>query len=452
MQSRPPGISWWLEPLLAVLVVAGVARALIVLYYSGYLPQPFFYEPSDTWMDWFNTAYWARDPGAYDSWLTIYPPLSFVFLRLVGFSSCYAGAEGLTSRDCDWMGIVVLHAIYVLNIVLTYRAFNIIDRRTALVRSVAITAGMPMLFALERGNLILLCYTLVLLAYGPLVRSARLRWICAGLAANFKPYLIAPMFAVLLQRRWRWFEGAMLATIAIYLITFGLQGDGTPAQIIRNIKTFGENAQGGQALDIWYASTYTRMIDLLKADNFPLFMIANSRVTETAAIVLPLFMLLGQLSVVVAAIAAWIRPEAVPRTRLAFLAIAMTMISSEAGGYTMVLMILFVFMEPWRGLGAKIAIVLSYILCIPGDIVIGGVPPVVADSFLGGRPVIMYFGIGLGPFVWPGMLLIMTMAISASIIRSVWVDLRDDGWQGRWRFRGDVALVPWARRPVKPGP
>lgn len=442
----------WLEPLFAILVLAGLARTAVILYYSGYLPQPFFYEPSDTWMDWFNTAYWARDRGAYDSWLTIYPPLSFVFLRLVGFSSCYAGAEGLASRSCDWMGVIVLHAIYLLNIVLTARTFWRIDRRTALPRTVAISAGMPMLFALERGNLILLCFTCLLLAYGPLVRSARVRWICAGLAGNFKLYLVAPIFAQLLQRRWRWFEGAAFATVAIYLITYGLQGDGTPSQILRNLQTFGENAQGTQVLDIWYASTYNKLIDLIKLDSFPLYMIADSRVTDIAAIVLPLFKLSGQVSVVLASVAAWMRPEVVPRTRLVFLAIALAVISTEAGGYTMVLMILFVFMEPWKGLGTKIAITLSYILCIPGDIVIGGVPPVIADSFLGGRTVIMYFGIGLGPFVWPGMLLIMTIAMSGSTVRAVWEDLRDDGWQGRWRFRRDAALLPWVRRPRQPFP
>lgn len=448
--KRAPGISWWLEPLLACCVIAGLARMMIMLYYNGYLPQPFFYEPSDTWMDWFNTSYWARDPGAYDSWLTIYPPLSFVFLRMVGFASCYVGAEGLTSRSCDWLGAVVLHSIYVLNIGLTAWAFMRIDRKTALARSVAITAGMPMLFALERGNLILLCYTCLLLAYGPLVRSAQLRWICAGLAGNFKLYLIAPIFAQLLGRRWRWFEGAMFATVAIYLVTYGLQGSGTPTEIIRNLQAFGENAQATQALDIWYASTYNKLISLIELDNFPLFMIADSQVTDIASVVLPLFRLAGQLSVVVAAIAAWMRPEVVARHRLVFLSIAMAVISTEAGGYTMVLMILFVFMEPWRGLGAKIAIVLSYILCIPGDIVIGGVPPIVADSFLGGRTVVMGLGIGVGPFVWPGMLLIMTMAISSSIVRAVWIDLRDDGWQGRWRFRRDAPLVPWVRRPERP--
>lgn len=450
MSMNRSGISSWLEPLLAFLVCAGLIRIAIIFYYSGYLAQPFFYEPSDTWMDWFNTAYWARDPGAYDSWLTIYPPLSFVFLRVVGISSCYGGAEGIDSRSCDWIGVVMLHAIYLTNILLTARAFWRIDRGTAVPRTIAIGLGMPMLFALERGNLILLCYTCVLLAYGPLVRSAKVRWLCAGLAGNFKLYLVAPIFAQLLRRRWRWFEGAAFATVAIYLITFGLQGDGTPSQILRNLQTFTENAQGSRVLDIWYASTYNRLIDLIRIDSFPIYMIADSSVTEIAIIGLSLFKLTGQVSIIVAAAAAWMRPEVVPRTRLVFFAIALAVISTEAGGYTMVLMILFVFMERWKNVGPKIALVISYILCIPGDVIVGGVPPVVADSFLAGRPVTMYFGVGLGPFVWPGMLLIMCIAMSATTIRAVWEDLRDDGWQGRWRYRRDAAILPWARHPKSP--
>lgn len=440
----------WVEYFLAFLVLAGLVRVMVMLYLNGYLPQPFFYEPSDTFMDWFNTAYWARNPGAYDSWQTIYPPLSFVFLRLVGFDECYAGAEGLTSRSCDWLGIVVLHGIYVLNIVLTAIAFAKIDRRTALPRAFALTAGMPMIFALERGNLILLCFTLVLLAYGPLVRSTRLRWLCAGLAGNFKLYLIAPIFAVLIGRRWLWFEGAILTTVIIYLVSYGLQGGGTPMEIARNIEAFSRNAQATGVLDIWYASTYNKMIALVALDSFPLFMLVDSPVTDWAAIILPLFKLSGQVAVAGAAVAAWLRPEAVPRHRLVFLAMAMVLITAEAGGYTMIMLILFVFMERWRGLGAPVAIVLSYILCIPGDIPVGGVPPFVADSYFAGRAVFMNLGIGLGPFVWPGIILLISISISCSIIRSVWVDLRDDGWQWRWRFRGDASLIPWAKRPAHP--
>ena len=47
-----------------------------------------------------------------------------------------------------------------------------------------------MMWGLDRGNVILITYIFVLLAYGPLVRSAQWRWLYAGLAVNMKVYLI----------------------------------------------------------------------------------------------------------------------------------------------------------------------------------------------------------------------------------------------------------------------
>ena len=236
--SAPRTTGYWVEALLAFAVALCLAYNIYHLIDAGYLPSPYFYEAQDTFMDWFNTAYWAHQPGAYDSWATIYPPLSFVVLKVLTNGACYAAAEGYTSRDCDWYGAVTLHIIYLVNVVLTARTFHKIDRRTAWPRTFAMCVGLPMTFGLERGNLILLCYTCVLLAYGPLVRSARLRWLFAGLAVNFKIYLIGPVFAQILKRRWRWFEGAFIATILVYLASYAIVGAGSPVEIYENIVRF----------------------------------------------------------------------------------------------------------------------------------------------------------------------------------------------------------------------
>src|SRR5690606_12523891 len=123
---------WSIEMLFAAAVLLLLVYAAWFFDQKGYLPQPFFYEPSDTFLDWFNTAYWSRDPGAYDSWRTIYPPLTFVVIRLLGIDRCYVSNEGLPSRDCDWVGIVAILAIFVVNVVLCWLTFRKIDRRTAL--------------------------------------------------------------------------------------------------------------------------------------------------------------------------------------------------------------------------------------------------------------------------------------------------------------------------------
>lgn len=418
----------WLEYLFGFAVLALIGRAMWWLYQYGHLPQPFFYEPSDTFMDWFNTAYWAHEGSAYDVWRTIYPPLSFVVVRAMGIPQCYVGTEGLVSRDCDWVGLFALHAVFVINIVLVAMTYLKLDRRTALPRAIALSAGMPMLFALERGNVLLLCFTAMLLGFGPLLRSARLRWIFAGMAVNFKVYLIAAVAAQLLKRRWLWFEGAVISTVMIYLLSFGLYGSGTPIEIVTNITDYSSGFIAAQVLDIWYSVTYQPLMSLLNGVSFPVTPTIGSDTAELGLVLLPIIVWVGQLAVVLAAVATWLRPGVVPTYRLAFFGTALALISSEAGGYTQIMVFLFVFMEHWRGVGRPFAIICAYILCLPGDIVIGAIPPLVRESYLAGHTVEVHFGVGLGMFVRPALLIAIAVSISLVTIRDVWRDIREHGW------------------------
>lgn len=449
MSATPPtrrrGL--WLEYLLALGVLLLLGRAIYWELNYGHLPQPFFFEPIDTFMDWFNTAYWAHDIGPYDSWGTLYPPLSFVVLRLLGDPACYADSPGMESRDCDWFGIVAILAIYLMNFVLITRTFIRIDRATALPRSIALAAGMPMLFALERGNILLLCFTCMLLAFGPLVRSARLRWLFAGLAVNFKVYLIGAVLAPIIRRRWLWAEGALLATVAVYIVTYLIMGVGTPFEIYENITVYSEGFVASQVTDIWYSITYLPLISLLEGMNFPITGTVGSQLVEVGLVLLPALMRAGQAAVVLAVLASWLRPEVVPPFRLAFFGTVLALIGSEAGGYTQILAILFVFMERWRGVARPIATLLCYLLCLPGDIGLSSLPPLLRDSYLAGRPVEVHIDIAIGMFLRPGLLIFIAMALSAATIRDVWADIRTQGWQSRWRYRRDAALLPGIEPP-----
>ena len=75
--------------LLTIVIVAAFARVVLFAVHRGYLPQPFFYAPSDTFADWFNPSHWARVSGTYGTYASLYPPLSFVLLRILGLDRCY---------------------------------------------------------------------------------------------------------------------------------------------------------------------------------------------------------------------------------------------------------------------------------------------------------------------------------------------------------------------------
>lgn len=447
-------VNRWLEPLLALAVAAALVRCMLFLWTYGYLPHPFFYVASDSWMDWFNTAYWAHQGGAYDAWRTVYAPLSFVALRLLGDPACYAGAEGLTSRDCDWQGIFWLHFFFLLNAFLIARTYLRIDRSTALPRSFALAAGLPMLYGLERGNLIILCFTCVLLAYGPLLRSARLRWLAAGLAANFKIYAVALIFAHLLRRRWRWFEGAAIATLCVYVVTYAWLGTGSPLQIRENILSFGSEFEAIDFLDQWYATTYRALMSLFEGANLPISSLISSSTIDFWATALTLAQRFTQGLAVLAAAAAWLRPEVVPMHRLLGLAIGLTLVSIESFGYPQALLTLFVFMERWRGFGVKWAIVTCYVLAIPMDIVVHALPATHFESIYSGGAVTVENVLTVGPFLRPALLMSILVALSCATLRTVWLDVAAQGWKQRWRYRGDAPLLVGegeARPPVRAG-
>ena len=119
------------ELLLALAVVASVVSTAMAFRATGYLPQPFVFDTNDTFMDWFNTAFWANRPGAYDVWRSIYPPLSFVFLDLFSLPGCYLQSP-FHARDCDWLGKGVILAFYLLDVALVWLSFVCLQSRANL--------------------------------------------------------------------------------------------------------------------------------------------------------------------------------------------------------------------------------------------------------------------------------------------------------------------------------
>ena len=433
----------WIEPLLALGVLASLIYPTWHLFTYAYLPQPYFHSPDDLWADWFNTAYFAYDRGTYDAWRTIYPPLSFLFLDLFTLDHCYVihdasdPSAGLHARTCDWWGKTSLHGFYLLAVSLGAYSFYKHDRRTALWRSIGLGLGFPLLDGLERGNLVILALIFLILAFGPILKSARMRAMAIGLAINFKVYLIAALAPVLLRRRWRFAEYGALATIAVYVVSFAIFGKGTIFEIYHNIQQFNEwQSEANDLLGLWYSTTFVPHLGLL---NSPLFYAPDfigSRLSDFLLIFIPAVIHSTQALIVLAAIAIWLRPHVVPYYRVVNLGLMLALITSETGGYTQVYFIFFVFLEKFEGLGRKWAIIVCYLLAPSSDIPVEPVlMPVVRDTFLWGTTVLVNYHIMLGPFFRPLLILTIPAALSLVTIRAVWLDIQQNGWDFRWRFK-----------------
>ncbi|WP_380871828.1 hypothetical protein ACFB49_27820 [Sphingomonas sp. DBB INV C78] len=412
------------EMLLAALVVASFGWLLWAFFTRGYLPQPFLVDTNDTFMDWFNTAYWSNNEGAYDVWRTVYPPLSFTFLKLFSLPGCYINSP-FQGRDCDWFGQLAILASYAISVVLAWVAFRRADPRTAAVRGITFALGLPMLFALERGNLILPCMAFFVIAHGDIVRSPRWRAFAAAMTINFKPYLLLPVLALGLKRDWRALELAGIATLAIYLVTYALVGAGSPIEIVDNMRNWVVTFVGGNVWEqIYYSTTYASLLPIWSTP-IPILAYLPSRTVEAIMWGVPILIRTSQALALLCLLGAWLQPRALPIGRVSALLLAVSLASQSPGGYTQAFLIFLVFLEPWRRPGPIIAIIAAYLLSISADWIISPFPDMVSRSWLSGQPVIGHFGMAIGQFVRPGLILLILWALALDSLWLIWRAHRD---------------------------
>lgn len=408
-----------IELALMACVVASVGWTVWFFVTRGYLPQPFVFDTNDTYMDWFNTAYWANRPGIYDVWRSIYPPLSFVFLKLVSLQGCYLGSP-FHARDCDWLGRATILSLYLLDVTLAAVAFRRADPKTAWPRGIAFALGLPLLFTLERGNLILACLACFIVAHGTIVRSPLGRAIAAAATINFKPYLLVPMAAHALRREWRPLEWAGLATVALYLATLGIVGEGTPIELATNTAHWVDfiSVSGQIWNDVNYATSYAPLL-LIRGTQMPLLDFVPSRLIEGIEYYVPIAIRSTQLVAVACLAIAWVQPRALSHARSAAILLGAYLVTQSPGGYTQTFLLFLVFLEPWRGFGPRIAIVCAYLLCLVGDWPLATILDLNTISWLSNRPVSPSFGLTIGHFARPALVILIVWALALDALAQV---------------------------------
>jgi hypothetical protein len=196
-----------LEVFLTLLLLIAVGYHAIFLLNHGYLGQPFFYDKSDTFMDFFHTEYWAFDQGRYSEWQSIYTPFSFVLAQLVACNVMGGLDSAFTFRQED-MGcflFFVLAAIFA-SAYLVYRQYK------SLYAVALVVFSAPLLFAMERGNLLI--FLLPFLLIFSISKNNVLLGVILGLAISLKIYLLALLFVFLLMRNYV----VLLLSVAVFFV------------------------------------------------------------------------------------------------------------------------------------------------------------------------------------------------------------------------------------------
>ena len=406
------------EVILLTLILVAVGGLVQHLLVAGYLRQPFIWDTNDTFMDWFNTAYWANRPGAYSVWRTVYPPLSFVFLQVFSSPRCYATAS-FVARDCDTVGLSAIFVFYVLGMALAFRAFMLQDRRTAIIRGLALTFSFPALFVLERGNLIIPCFIFFVLAHGDVVKNRWVRAVSAGFTINFKPYLLVPVLALGVKRRWSDLEKAGIATAGVYLLTWAILGSGSLAELLENTKNWVRFTQGSPLGEVYQTTSFNSFYGVLKR-GFPILHYTDSRTLDFWMQSTWICMIATQLLAIAALIGTWLQPNAATRNRIAVILLALLLTQKSPGGYTELFILFLVFLEPWKRPGPVIATITCYLIAMPYEHLFALLPETHTKSWIMGREVSAQFGIGYGQFLRPAGLLLILFSLSADTLFLVW--------------------------------
>jgi hypothetical protein len=398
-----------IEFLLMLAVFAGLFNLIRVYIYYGYLPLPFVYDVTDTFMDWFNPAYYAHNGHAYSAYTSIYAPLSFVILKIFGDPACY-GFHPKDARACDVVGIASILVCYALCMIFSAIAFYKKDRSTALFRTVGFSLGLPLLYALERGNLIMISFIFFIIFFG-IAQSKSGISSAAAMMINMKSYLLFPVLALAIKRDWRTLELCGFATVGLYVVTLAIYGSGTPFELMNNLQVW-FNAMSSVVWDqISYSTTYKPFLQF-DIHQYPVRDFIKDKIVNIVTIMIHAEVFASRLVAILCLIFSWFYPRAISLHRIAFFFLMQSFISDNPGGYGQSFIVFLVFLEKWSNVRVGIAIVLTYIISIPTDYVFAIALHVPRVSWLSARDVDTIYGISTGALVRPALIIVILWALA----------------------------------------
>jgi hypothetical protein len=192
-------------------------------------------------MDLFSPLYWSDTDGAYTVWKSFYPPLVYIFLKLVKWiflgNASYADAMALRAAAFSVALFFLSSYLIIPILVLRSKLWNGFAGAEKAMLYFIIILSTPMLFELERGNIIL--YTLILIPF-VLCSTGLLRVFCIAVLINLKPYLALLLFYYLVRRNWKEFWLCTLLSGLLFVIA-GILFDQHFVQFFSNLFSFSQN-------------------------------------------------------------------------------------------------------------------------------------------------------------------------------------------------------------------
>jgi len=245
----------------------------LFFYENHFLPAPFFFDKYDTLMDFFNVNWWANTPDFYTKYKSIYTPINAYLGKLLTSSDCMASSSPFSLRGCDVrFGIILFCSVWVLN---SYLLFKILGDITGKIWWVALMMfSFPMMFAMERGNYIMLgmVFTSLWVLMGERYRV--LGQFILTLVISIKLGMFVLLMSVWIRDGWKAVLAVMLMFFAL-LVIFGLAlGDPHWTGIPSNMFAFqGAGVRG--SLELSAAATTPAVYAYILRDGYGLHITAG---------------------------------------------------------------------------------------------------------------------------------------------------------------------------------
>lgn len=417
MPSNNWGHKWQVYVGILLLFNAGA-----FLYYTlfsvahGYLPTPFLYDKSDTFMDLFNPLRWAYNEGRYTEWGSVYPPLNFYILKIINFVFL-GGQHGSPSvmRANSPYVIGGLYFIYlaVPAIVLQTKLWQEFLRTEKILIYFAFLLSAPTLFALERGNLILITPILLVLA---LSKIGITRSVCIALLINLKPYFALLLFYYIARKYWKGFINCTMLSGLIFVMT-GLALDNHFYVFFTNLFNFSHGTGLHSLREVMaMPSSVSAFSYVLKNPTGAMF--ASSHLSSNTIAIVVNFIEAGKWSVIAISLAVlFIKSKQIRDTEIfSLLVVIICNLDIWVGGYTFILYIALI--PVFIKMRAKwLYLSLLALIAMPLDII-----PIISGfigeqySYLTSTNINIWWTLGLGSVIRPIVNLILLLFLSREFL------------------------------------
>lgn len=277
----------------------------------------FFYDRcSDTFMDFFNSIRDAHDGHVYDEQKVIYPALANCYFFILSlFYPKEVVQSSFTERYIMQEQVIsyVLYAIFLIAVICLLIFALIIrnkNKKWGIVLTISVLISMPMLFAVERGNIIIL--SIVLLICFVSLRDDENKYvrefalISLAIATAIKIYPALFILILLFDKSYKQFFRTCIYILGFILLPFVFYGgaDGL-YEMANNILSFSGNHSNAQAkaystslifflkrfnIELKYASIISILLDAIYLF---LMIIARKKWQKTYMIILIILNLSG---------------------------------------------------------------------------------------------------------------------------------------------------------------